>query len=184
MTPPGSDAGPDAVFAEVLKQRPFVRRFAARCGVRSASLDDFAQDVVLTAWLALTAGRFNPPDPDRPLGESVRAWLAGIVKNKANDYRRANRRRDRLLLVEADIGAGAAHAVTGQLNPEDVALFRETVALLERVKLPPLSRAVVLLAARGHTLVEIAERLAIPAETAWTCLRRARIAYRKAMRRG
>ena len=167
-------------MAEVLQQQRFVRRFAVRSGVPAAFLDDFVQDVVLAAWLAIQAGRFDPPDPERPLDDSVRAWLAGIVKRKAMDLRKANRNRDRLIVPESDASTESGYAVIEQHTPEDRMLSRETLEVLGRVKLSPLSLAVVLLAAEGYTLVEIGQRLGIPMDTAWTCLRRARAKYRRA----
>ena len=151
MSRPGGEAGHDEVFAEVLSERKFVRRFAARCGVRSASLDDFVQDVVLTAWKTIMAGKFDPPDPDRPLNASVRAWLAGIVKRKAADWRKAKRKRDRLFIPHADVNTEAAYAIIGQLSPEDHVLSKESLALLEQVKLSPMALAVVFLVAQGYT---------------------------------
>ncbi len=58
------------------------------------------------------------------------------------------------------------------------------LALIERVKLEPVVLAVVLLTAQSYTMPEVAARLRIPVNTAWTHLRRARVKYKRAMSRG
>ena len=66
----------------------------------------------------------------------MRSWLYGIVKNRASDYRRKTRTRNRIV-VQVDVDA--AYAVLVELSPEERLLSQETLALIERVKLEPRS---------------------------------------------
>jgi RNA polymerase sigma factor (sigma-70 family) len=181
VTAPGK-AGRDDAVAEVALQLGYVRRFAVSCGVRFEHLDDFAQDVAVTALQRIEEGAFRP-DPGKTLRESVRAWLSGIVRFRAMDLRRAIMVRDRVIVagptdehpVEAE-----AHAVP---SPEARAEAREELEAFAKMKLSQKQRETVALAAQGYTAREIGERLGIPEETAASCVKRARASYRAAMTR-
>ena len=95
MSPPGEKAGRDDVNAEVALQLGFARRFAVSCGVPLERLDDFVQDVAVTALRRIHEGAFSPA-PDKPLHEAVRHWLGGIVRFKALDLAREIAVRDRV----------------------------------------------------------------------------------------
>ena len=180
MSLPGEKAGRDDIFREVLGLHGYIRRFAAVCGVPFDLLEDFAQDVLLLAWTAVTEDRFAPPDSSRSLRESVRAWLSGIIRHKAHDVRRLVKLRVRTLVAPShDM---CMIAVAG--GADDSVLIEDALKVLARLRVSALTRKVIALGALGMTAREIAEELGIPIDTAATCLRRARIAYRKALRRG
>jgi RNA polymerase sigma factor (sigma-70 family) len=117
--------------------------------------------------------------PDKPLRESVRAWLGGIVRFKAIDARRLAASRAQVMVsgptdeypIDVD-----AHAVP---SPEAQFDAREELAAIARMKMSPKQRQAVALAAEGYTAREIGERLGVPEDTAATYLKRARKAYEK-----
>ena len=79
--------GSHAAFAELIRRYERAALGVAYAVTRDAhAAGDVAQEAFLKAWQSLagleSAGRFGP-------------WLVGIVRNKATDYYRAARRRER-----------------------------------------------------------------------------------------
>jgi RNA polymerase sigma-70 factor (ECF subfamily) len=180
VTAPGK-AGHAEVVAEVVKQRRLVRAVLLSCGAPVERIDDLAQVCMLVAWRAIREGRFNPPDPEKPLPDAVVAWLSGIASRIAIDARRAHARYARTFQeteTEAhpiDIGAILVPSV------ERVVMARDELAVFARAKLSTAHHEVVVLAAQGYTAREIGEKLGIPEDTAATRLRRARRAFEEAL---
>jgi RNA polymerase sigma factor (sigma-70 family) len=179
VTAPGK-AGHAAVFAEVVKQRRLIRAVLRRY-VPACDLDDLEQDVLMAAHRRLGEGGFNPPDPTKPLADSVAAWAAGIAKWTAIESNRARARRNRLF------ARGPTHAnpidveAVGVPSPAELFDSKEELGMLERMKMSPTRREVVRLTALGYSAREIGERLGIPEDTAATHLKRARKAWEKAL---
>lgn len=179
MTPPGHRAGRDDVVAEVALQLGFVRRFARSCGVRPEHVEDFAQDVAVTALRRIDEGAFRP-DPEKSLRDAVRVWLGGIVRFMALEARRLAASRAQVM-VSGPTGEhpveDEAHAIP---SPEARIDARQELAAIARMKMRPKQRQAVELAALGYTAREIGERLGVPEDTAATYLKRARKAWERA----
>jgi RNA polymerase sigma-70 factor (ECF subfamily) len=77
----------DAFAAMITEHSRYVTRQLLQGGVAVSDTDDVAQEVFLAVHAQLESfeGR-----------SSLRAWLAGICRNKAHDYRRKNSRRRQL----------------------------------------------------------------------------------------
>jgi RNA polymerase sigma factor (sigma-70 family) len=179
VTAPGHRAGRDDVVAEVALQLGFARRFALHCGVRREHVDDFVQDVAVTALKRIGQGDFRP-DPEKSLRDTVRAWLTGIVRFRAIDASRKAAFRAQVMVsgpsrehpIDPD-----AHAVP---SPEARFDAREELAAIARLKLSPPQREVVRLTALGYTAEEIGARMKLSPNTVATHLKRARKAWERA----
>jgi RNA polymerase sigma factor (sigma-70 family) len=147
--------------------------------VRSEHLDDFVQDVAVTALKRIEEGAFSP-DPAKSLRDAVRVWLSGIVRFRAIDAARMAAFRAQVMVsgpthenpIDVDV-----HTVP---SPEARFDAREELRAIERMKMSPKQREVVRLTGEGYSAREIGERLGIPEDTAGTYLKRARTAYRRA----
>jgi RNA polymerase sigma factor (sigma-70 family) len=141
----------------------------ARLGVPSASVDDAHQDVFVTAYR-----RRDTFQRGRP----VKPWLAGIARRVAFRYRRSQQRidRKRAVLSHAE-GSGrvAMPDLRGRLEAGE--FLRAFIEELD----PRLRDVFVLAELEGYTGPEIAERLAINLDTAYTRLRTARALLRRAL---
>jgi RNA polymerase sigma factor (sigma-70 family) len=146
-------------------------------------LDDIEQDVLLAAHRRIQEGAFNPPDPDKPLAESVAAWVCGIARWIAIEAHRARARHNRAFSA----GPTKAHPIEMDAvrapSPAERFDAKEALRAMARLKMRPAQRKTVALAAQGYTAREIGQRLGIPEETAATYLKRARAAYKKAYRK-
>jgi RNA polymerase sigma factor (sigma-70 family) len=179
VTAPGHRAGRDDVVAEVALQLGFARRFALHCGVRREHVEDFAQDVAVTALQRIQEGAFRPPE-GKPLRDAVRAWLTGIVRFRAIDAMRKAAFRAQVMVsgpsrehpIDVD-----AHAVP---SPEASFDAAEELAAIARLKLSPPQREVVRLTALGYTAEEIGVRMKMSPNTVATHLKRARMAWERA----
>jgi RNA polymerase sigma factor (sigma-70 family) len=143
-------------------------------------LDDLEQDVLLTAHRRIQEGAFKPPDPTKPLADSVAAWVSGIAKRMAIEANRARARHSRVFSG----GPTKQHPIemdTVQApSPAEQFDAKEELAAIARLKMRPAQRKTVALAAQGYTAREIGHRLGIPENTAATYLKRARALYEKA----
>jgi RNA polymerase sigma-70 factor (ECF subfamily) len=150
----------------------FVWRTLRRLGVADAEARDAAHDVFLVvhAQLAGFEGR-----------SSVRTWLFAICRSVARDFRRRERRSERLLMdaeaeeeidLRADVGRAVEH--------------RQQLAQLEQI-LSTLSadqRSVfILFEIEMMTGEELAEVLGIPLGTVYSRLQLARKAFREELER-
>ena len=147
------------------------------CGVRREHLDDFVQDVAVTALKRIEEGAFRP-DPEKPLPDAVRVWLAGIVRFKAIDAARLAASRAQVMVA----GSTRENPIDEDVavpSPEAQILAREELAALARMKMSHKQRDAVSLAAQGYSAREIGEWLQIPEDTASTYLKRARKAWKR-----
>jgi RNA polymerase sigma factor (sigma-70 family) len=147
------------------------------CGVPPQCLDDFVSSVALTALERIQEHAFRP-DPEKPLRESVRAWLGGIVRFRAMDLRRKVTLRGRVVVR----GPTEEHPVDVEAtvpSPEARVEAREELRAIERLKMSPMQREAVAMAAEGYTAREIGERLGVPEDTAGTYIKRARKAWER-----
>lgn len=172
----------DEFNAELCCNLGLARRVARSCGVRNFELDDFVQDVLTAALQRFQDGAFIP-SADRSLRDAVRAWLTGLVRFKALDFRRAMAVRSRVMLAGSTLDHPIAASAHGTPSPETQANARQELAAVWRLRMSDAQRLAVGLAAYGHTAREIGERLGIPEDTAATYIKRARKAYDMAKRR-
>lgn len=150
----------------------FVRRLAARLATSEASAHDLAQDT----WLAALASE-PPEDASR-----LRAWLAGVLRNRrAFVLRTAARRADRETLVaRARESAHDEFESTAQLV-ERMELHKRTVDAV--LALPDELRTIVLLHFFERVpTAEIAARLGLPHGTVKSRLERALARLRAELR--
>jgi len=145
----------------------FVRRLL---GARLAAQAD---EVFQEAWLRIVAAR----ERFRPQGASWRTWAFTIAHNLAMDRLRVAGRE---VSIEAEDEGGdpldwlAAHVQQVAPSTEDQAFWRAAGAQLLRCleALPPVQRAAFLLHHEdGASVEDLAQRLALPFETARSRLR-------------
>jgi RNA polymerase sigma factor (sigma-70 family) len=180
VSAPGHRAG--QVLAELVKQRRRIRAVLRRYAVPAPMLDDLEQDVLLTALRRIEEGAFKPPDPTKPLADSVAAWVGGIAKRIAIEARRARARHNRVFSA----GPTKEHPIEDAVrapSPAEQLDAKEELRAIARLKMSPAQSKTVALAAQGYTAREIGQRLGIPEDTAATYLKRARAAFEKARRK-
>jgi RNA polymerase sigma-70 factor (ECF subfamily) len=150
----------------------FVCRALRRAGVPPADVEDLAQDVLIVVWR-----RWGDFDQGRPL----RPWLAGIAARVAHDHLKRRWRE-----IPSDNLESADPALVGE---DHVDSSRRRRLILETLaQLPNRHRLLIVLHdLEGLTPQDIARSLGIPLATAYTRLRRARLAFAgafAAVRRG
>ena len=152
--------------AVLVLETVFIRRVLVHMGFRGTDIDDLCQVVFIGAWRSMTAGRFRP-DPAMPLEHILRLWLVGITWRQASHWReRAFRRREVLRWNPwAQVGEPAEEA-----DPRHDA--REALAALARLRRQ--DQRILMLAAQGVGVVDLARHLQWPLTTAVNRLRRAR----------
>jgi RNA polymerase sigma-70 factor (ECF subfamily) len=142
-----------------------------RLGVQPADLEDVAHDVFLSLYR-----RMGDYDATRPL----RPWVFGFSYRAAADYRKLARHR-------REVRADSERDVADPAPPADEQLAQHARhALFERAldALPLERRAVfVLHEVEGRTVAEIAATLGVPANTAGSRLRTARVEFAAAAKR-
>jgi RNA polymerase sigma-70 factor, ECF subfamily len=145
-----------------------VQRMLRRHGVPDADLEDLAQEVFIVMWR-----RWDEFDQRR----SLAAWLAGIALNVA----RSHLRRPRPEIPLADLEA-VDQSPTGEDGLTATRTRRFVLAALDR--LPDEQRSLLVLRdVDGLHIREIAALFDVPLFTAYTRVRRARIAFARAVRR-
>ncbi len=145
----------ESVFTD---QIDFVVRSLLRLGVQERDVEDTAQQVFLVVHR-----RLHEYDAAR----SMRAWLWGIARRFASDYRELARHR-----IALDDGAVARHSTGGEEAERFSARQLVHRALQE---LDPVRREVlVLYEMEGMTLKEVAEITGAPLNTVASRLRKAR----------
>ena len=156
---------------DFLAQREFLRRLAR--GLLSGR--EGADDLVQETWLA--ASRADPrPWPSRG---SLRAWLAGVLRNVARTSARGERRRrEHEHRLEPPGTAAPAHSVAAALDVQ-----RRVVEALQALA-EPYRTVVVLRYYHDLTPTEIAQRLGAPIDTVETRVKRALARLRGDLRAG
>jgi RNA polymerase sigma-70 factor (ECF subfamily) len=160
MSPPSSRPAPDmgAIFDEHFD---YVWATLRRLGVRDADREDLVHEVFLKVH-----GRLSEFDATRPM----RPWLFGFAYRVAADHRRLARHRVEVLGAPGDAVAHDAPADERVSDREQRDLL---LAALDSVDID--GRALLVLHDVEEVPVpEIAARLEIPVNTAYSRLRRAR----------
>jgi RNA polymerase sigma-70 factor, ECF subfamily len=168
-----SKRGPQRLFDSHLA---FVWRNLRRLGVPDSLIEDAAQDVFLVVHR-----RWDTWQAER---SSVETWLFGIVLRVAHNHRRAQRRRLAWLLPAHDreveeVASSAAGPAELLAQREAAAIFEHALATIDEGK-----RAVFLMIdVEQLTVPEAAAALGINLNTAYWRLRKARMAFRRALTR-
>ncbi|MBA3454018.1 MAG: RNA polymerase sigma factor [Deltaproteobacteria bacterium] len=170
--PPGALIVEAPSFAALYRdQARYVFRVLRRLGVAAKDVEDVCQDVFVVVHRKL---------PEFAHRSTIRTWLYGIALRCASDYRR------RAHVVREVSGALENHEPTvGADQPQAVA-HRQARALLDRIieELDDDKRAVfVLFELEELTMVEVAEVVGCPLQTAYSRLYAARSAVEAAMAR-
>jgi RNA polymerase sigma-70 factor (ECF subfamily) len=153
----------------IVRETPFVRCVLARFGFHRGDIADLCQEIVIGAWRSMSGGRFRP-DPAMPLVVALRVWLLGIAWRQASHWRaRAFRQRESL---HWDPWAQVCEPVE-ESDPRHDA--REALAALARLR--RMDQRILILAAQGIGVVDIARHLLCPVPTAAARLRRARLRF-------
>jgi RNA polymerase sigma-70 factor (ECF subfamily) len=165
-------------FARVYQEHVrFVWRTLRRLGVKDEDCDDAVQDVFLIVHRKLP--EFRPEAP-------IKHWLFRLTSGIAKDHRRASRRKDPRQHGLIPVASDGEVADVRHQGPSEAA-ERTAAARLIRDLLQELDdekREVFILAdLEQMTAPEIAELLAIPLNTVYSRLRRARGEFQEAVMR-
>jgi RNA polymerase sigma-70 factor, ECF subfamily len=162
----------DIDFASIYRAHlDYVWSTLRRLGVAPRDLEDLAHEVFLVVHRKLA-----DYDRERPM----RPWLFGIAYRIASDDRKKAARRG----PHDDSGDALA---SQRPSPEGETLQREAIGIAQRAlaAIDDEARAVFILAELdGVAVTEVAETLSIPVNTAYTRLRRARLAVANALTGG
>jgi RNA polymerase sigma-70 factor (ECF subfamily) len=146
----------------------FVCQVLRRSGVSASDAEDLAQEVLVVVWR-----RWADYDQQRPL----RPWLAGIAARVGHDYLKRRWRE-----IPSDHLEGTDPALVGEDHLESSRQGRLIVETLAR--LPKRHRMLIVLQeVEGLSPQAIAHVLGVPMSTAYTRLRRARLAFTHAFSR-
>jgi RNA polymerase sigma-70 factor (ECF subfamily) len=163
--------GPALAFEEVYDRNfAFVWRCLRSLGVSPASLDDAAQDVFVVVHRRFAEFR----------GESsLTTWLFGIARKVAFNHRRSVQRKSQHEVLPPDGPSPAPGPVEHAQDIQAAQFVQDFLAGLDEKK-----REVFILAVLEELSVpEVAAALAIPLNTAYTRLRRARADFQRALAR-
>lgn len=160
----------DAFWNVMEAEIPWMHRQLRRLGAAPMDVEDLAQEVCIRVY-----ERWSTRDPARP----VRPWLYAFLFRVASDHRRRARRRHPHVVVDDTTGP---HALVDPARDGESELDAERARALLLRALDVLSdeqRHVFLLVdLEEHAVTEAAEILGVPLNTAYTRLRRARLALR------
>jgi RNA polymerase sigma factor (sigma-70 family) len=153
---------------ELLEHDAWIRRLCARLVVDSAARDDLAQETYAAAFAA-----------QRPRAHAaIRAWLAGIVRNRWRDGLRYSARR----LHREESVARADAAPSSDTLASEVELRRVVAEAMTQLE-DPLQRALVLRFFHDCTLEALAQREGIAVSTAHARVERGLERLRRALDR-
>lgn len=144
-----------SAWQEQYGRHALLRFVCARNNTREAD-EDIIQDTLLTAYLGVESGRYQPRE-----GVPFAAYVVGIARNKIREARRRERHLADLDETEEEIGLHRAGSL--QRQPERVIERREQREQLQRgiAQLPEARRQVIEQVIAGASTGEIAGRMAI-----------------------
>ncbi len=167
---PPTPARVPALEAVYREHQAFVWRALRHLGVTPHAVDDALQDVFLVVHRRL---------PDFDPSRSLRAWLYGIARRVASEYRRGRARGTRRLVLVHD----TSHHRDQQPGPSERVAAAHMVDEFLRVLDDDKRRAFVLAEVEGMTAPEIAEAEGANVNTIYARLRAARLRFAKAVKR-
>ena len=164
---------PSIDFQDFYKEHfNFVWSSARHLGASEDAIDDVVQDVFMVAHAKLGTLR-------RP--ESLRSWLYGIIRRTLSTYRRARRLRD---AAEMRLGAELKVNTPFIASPLELVERSSELELLQQVlaELDAAKREIlVMVEILGMTVPEVVQVLAIPLDTAYSRLRKARMSFNRVL---
>lgn len=140
----------------------YLHRAVQRLGVRASDAEDLVQDVFVVMWR-----RWSDYQPDRPL----RPWMVGIASHLAGRHKQRRLREV--------FGATPDAADEGPLAEERLVTAAARSRVLQALSALPAKHRVPLVMHELDELSvqEIARLLRVPLPTAYTRIRRARLAF-------
>jgi len=160
-------------FRTIYKQYfSFVRSNARSLGATTEVIDDVVQEVFMVVHAKLSTLQ-------RP--ESLGSWIYGILRRTLSGYRRARRIRD---TAEARLSVEIKGNHPAPASPLEHAEWNAELQRLQRVLLaldPPHREIFILAEILELTAPEAAQLLAIPLNTVYSRLRRARLRFDEAL---
>jgi RNA polymerase sigma-70 factor, ECF subfamily len=161
----------EAEFTAIFRaEHGYVFNSLRRLGVREGDIEDLAHEVFM-----IVHRRMPGLDRTRPL----RPWLFATAFRVASDYRRQARHRREVAMGEQPVPSSAAGADELVARAEGQRLILEALDAIEESR-----RAVFVLAEIDEVpVVDVAEALEIPVNTAYSRLRLAREDFQEAVRR-
>lgn len=166
-------------IAALVAEQPFIMDTLIACGVPARDRADVAQMAILGAWKSIEAGRYRP-DPAADAREALRIWLHGIAWRQASHYRESAYVRREIPHPEP---LGLLHHIAGPSLEAQIRARAEIQTFLAVWRLPFWVREVLVLAAIGHGITEIARMLRLSTGAAASRLRRARHLLSRALKR-
>jgi len=152
----------------------FVWSTARHLGATEDAIDDVVQDVFMVVHSKLSTLQ-------RP--ESLRSWIYGIIRRTLSDYRRARRIRN---AAEARLGAEIKSSQPALASPLERTERNADLELLQRILLEldhPKREIFIMVEILEMTVPEVVQVLAIPLDTGYSRLRKARIYFDEALAR-
>ena len=152
----------------------FVWSTARHLGATADAIDDVVQDVFMVVHSKLSTLQ-------RP--ESLRSWIYGIIRRTLSDYRRARRIRN---AAEAKLGAEIKSNQPSHASPLENTERNAGLELLQRILSElddPKREIFIMVEILEMTVPEVVQVLAIPLDTGYSRLRKARLYFDEALAR-
>jgi RNA polymerase sigma-70 factor (ECF subfamily) len=169
----GQATAPLPSFEDIYKQYfDFVWSSARHLGAERDAVDDVVQDAFIVIHSRLVTLQ-------RP--EALRSWIYGVVRRTASDHRRSRRTRD---AARARLGTELKWRQPPRPSPLEMAERNDHLVLLESVLAEidePKREIFVMVEILEMTVPEVAQALAMPLNTAYSRLRRARQSFEEAL---
>lgn len=148
--PTGTDANPAVrvPFDAIMRQSGMIRTVLRQFAVPPCDQPDVMQEILLSAWCSVVAGRFQPP-AYVPVRVALRRWLFAVAWRHVFHYRRRMHRWHK---------EREASAIPGNA-PSPFEQVEARLALRGLERFTPELRAVLAGTALGYTCREIAEEL-------------------------
>ena len=172
------DRGHPAVAVDI-KTLFALRRWIAgvliHCGVHVQDLDDVVSDLVSSAYMAATVGRYRP-DPAIDPQVSLKCWLRGFCWRKASRYLHVSWRR-------REIPHPDPLTLVGDEGVQPLGRLYARAALRVLANLPVEQREILSATVNHSTLIAYAQMKGWKSFTGSVRLRRARRAFARFLRR-
>lgn len=169
---PSSSAAMPTFQAVYEEQFDFVWTCVQRLGVDASAIDDVVQD----AFIVIHGRLHTLQQP-----EALRSWIYGVVRRTVSTYYRAKRTR-----AVVSTTADGMEVESPEPTPYDVAQTNSDINLLAKLLAEldePRRELLALVELYEMTVPEAAAALDIPINTAYSRLRKARLAFEAALAR-
>ncbi|WP_437898058.1 sigma-70 family RNA polymerase sigma factor [Sorangium sp. So ce124] len=161
-------------FDSIVQQRPMIRDRLRRLQVPECDRDDVMQDILLSVWRTVEAGAV-PAREHLSMKQATRRWLDVVVWHHTTHYREFQRWWEK--------GRDSyAHAAIDDPMPSPFGQVEARLSLRHLDRIDPALRDVVVDAALGHTVEEIAAELGQDPSTIQERLARGREQLRRTLR--